>query len=122
MATRSTSLTAVTAGPATPVVFIIAAFAVVGLGQGGAIALVADLIISSAPAEKTGSVSAAQEVSAELGSALGIAAGGAAGTAIYRASLTGSMPPEIDGGSADTALSSSVNTVSRRTRVVARIL
>ncbi|GAB3711392.1 MFS transporter [Nocardiopsis nanhaiensis] len=99
-------LMAVTVGPDTPLPIVIAAMSVLGFGQGLAFALVTDLIVSSAPTEKTGSVSAAQEVSGELGHALGIAAGGAVGTVVYRAWLESVMPAEVPESAADTALSS----------------
>lgn len=104
IATAGAVLLAVAVGPSTPIGLILAAISVVGFGQGVAFALVVDLIISSAPSEKTGSVSAAQEVSAELGGALGIAAGGAVGTVVYRARLEGAMPSEVPEAAANTAL------------------
>lgn len=104
LATAGAVLLAVTVGPSTPIGLILAAISVVGFGQGVVFALVVDLIISSAPSEKTGSVSAAQEVSAELGGALGIAAGGAVGTVVYRAWLDGAMPSEVPEAAASTAL------------------
>lgn len=71
-----------------------------------AMALVVDLIISSAPPGKTGSVAAAQQISGELGTALGIALSGTVATAVYRSSLASAMPLEVPGPAADTALSS----------------
>lgn len=106
IATAGAAMLAVTAGPDTPIMLILAAISVVGFGQGIAFALIVDLIISSAPSEKTGTVSAAQEVSAELGGALGIAAGGAVGTVVYRAWLEGTIPTEVPRAAADTALAS----------------
>lgn len=99
-------LLAATASPETSLVMIIASLSVTGFGQGAAFALVVDLIISSAPEEKTGSVTAAQEVSAEFGAALGIAAGGAVGTVVYRTALEAAMPAEMPGSVAESALSS----------------
>ncbi|MDS1272584.1 hypothetical protein RIF23_20045 [Lipingzhangella sp. LS1_29] len=93
--------------PDTTLLLIIAGISVVGLGHGVAMALVVDLIVSSAPAEKTGSAAAAQEVGGELGTALGIAAGGAVGMTVYRASLSASMPA----GVSDTAATSALNSV-----------
>src|SRR5699024_1098012 len=83
-----------------------AGLSVIGLGQGAAMALVSDLIISNAPKHKTGSAAAAQEVGGELGSALGIAAGGAISMIIYRAALNQSMPTEVPDAAADTAATS----------------
>ncbi|MET3861447.1 DHA2 family multidrug resistance protein-like MFS transporter [Dietzia sp. 2505] len=72
--------------------WLVAAVSLSSLGQGVAMALISDLILSSAPEEQTGSAAAAQEVGGELGTALGIAAGGAIGLAVYRAALSG-VPP-----------------------------
>ncbi|WP_207943323.1 MFS transporter [Actinomadura sp. KC345] len=99
-------LLAAVTGPGAPLPLLVTAISVVGLGQGAAMALVSDLIISSAPAEQTGSAAAAQEVGGELGTALGIAAGGAVGMLVYRASLDGSMPAGTSEAAASTALSS----------------
>lgn len=86
---------ALLAGPDVPLALLIGMFSVVGLGQGSAAALVSDLIISGAPAEKAGSAAAAQEVSGELGTALGTAAGGAIGMLAYRLTLGQSMPSSV---------------------------
>ncbi|GAB3659164.1 MFS transporter [Glycomyces tarimensis] len=85
---------------------LIGAFSIVGLGQGAAIALVSDLIISGAPAEQTGSAAAAQEVGGELGNALGVATGGAVGILVYRAALADAVPPEVSDEAVQEARSS----------------
>jgi DHA2 family multidrug resistance protein-like MFS transporter len=89
-----------------PLPLIVGSIAVVGGGHGVAMALVIDLIIASAPPEKTGSIAAAQQIGGELGTALGIAASGAVGMAIYRTSLTTAMPSDVPENAADAALSS----------------
>lgn len=99
-------LLAVLAGPGASLPMVVAAVSVIGLGQGAAMALISDLIISNAPKHDTGSAAAAQEVGGELGSALGIAAGGAISMIIYRASLSQSMPPEVPDTAAETATTS----------------
>ena len=91
-------------GMTTPI--LVAALSVMGLGLGAAMALISDLIISSAPERSTGSAAAAQEVGGELGSALGIAAGGAVGMVMYRTSLAETMPSEVPETAAHTALGS----------------
>ncbi|MEU6646895.1 MFS transporter [Saccharomonospora sp. NPDC046836] len=91
-------------GAALPV--LVGAISLIGFGQGGAMALISDLIISSAPAEKTGSAAAAQEVGGELGSALGVAVGGAVGMLAYRASLTSNLPADAPETAAAAAQSS----------------
>ncbi|TLF93545.1 MFS transporter [Nocardia cyriacigeorgica] len=85
----------VVAGANLPLPLLVAAISVVGSGQGMAGALVSDLIVSSAPAAKTGSAASAQEVGAELGTALGIAAAGVAGLVAYRGYLTGNLPAAV---------------------------
>ncbi|TDP30824.1 MFS transporter [Nocardia ignorata] len=71
-------------GSGLPLPALVAAIALVGFGQGTAGALISDLIIASAPTEKTGSAASAQEVGGELGTALGIAAAGVASVVAYR--------------------------------------
>ncbi|GAB3846774.1 MFS transporter [Micromonospora andamanensis] len=95
----------VVTGTGAPLPLLVAAISVTGLGHGAAIALVSDLIISSAPAGQTGSAAAAQEVSGELGTALGVAAGGAIGMVVYRTSLSGTLPPELPQTAARSATS-----------------
>ncbi|MGW0050144.1 MFS transporter [Nocardia cyriacigeorgica] len=99
---------AVFSGPSTPLAFLVAAISVVGLGQGMAGAMVSDLIISSAPAAKTGSAASAQEVGGELGTALGIAAAGVVGVVAYRGYLSGNLPADVS-DSAGRMLQSSVH-------------
>ena len=106
VATGGAVLLAVAAGPGASLLMVVAAISVVGLGHGTAMALVMDLIISSAPAEKTGSVAAAQQVAGELGTALGVAAGGAVGMAVYRVSMADAIAPAVPAAAADSALAS----------------
>ncbi|MFC4126387.1 MFS transporter [Nocardia rhizosphaerae] len=87
---------AVLAGAQAPLPFVVATIALVGLGQGLAGALVSDLIIASAPEEKTGSAASAQEVGGELGAALGIAAAGVVGILAYRHRLSTHLPDTLD--------------------------
>ncbi|MGQ4271860.1 MFS transporter [Nocardiopsis changdeensis] len=58
----------------------------VGLGPGAA--LVADIVIGSAPAERAGAAASMSETSGELGIALGIALIGSLSAAVYRAGVT----------------------------------
>lgn len=94
------------ADPGTPVGLLAAVFTLVAFGQGAAMALVSDLVISSAPTEQTGSAAAAQEVGGELGTALGIAAGGAVGMFVYRMSLSDGMSAEVSAADVSAARSS----------------
>lgn len=99
-------LMAAASAPEAPLWAVVTAISVVGLGQGMAMALAMDLIISSAPAEKTGSVAAVQEVGGELGTALGVAAGGAVSVVVYRAAVSAAMPSAVPEATAAAALSS----------------
>jgi MFS transporter, DHA2 family, multidrug resistance protein len=65
---------------------------IAGLGQGAAMAIASDLIISTAPMERAGSAASMQEVAGEMGTALGIAIGGAVGMLAYRTILTATAP------------------------------
>lgn len=96
-------LLALTVTPDAPLLAQVAGVALVGLGMGPAMALLSDLIISSAPEHKSGSAAAAQEVSGELGSAMGIAAAGALALVMYRTYLTGRIPPHTPPEAAETA-------------------
>ncbi|WP_434080447.1 MFS transporter [Sanguibacter sp. Z1732] len=96
-------LLALTATPDAPLLAQVAGIATVGLGMGPAMALLSDLIVSSAPESKAGSAAAAQEVSGELGSAMGIAAAGALALVMYRTYLTGRVPPHTPPEAAEAA-------------------
>lgn len=104
IATLGAGLLLLAATPSAPLAFIVISIAVIGGGHGVAMALVVDLIITSAPPEKTGSVAAAQQISGELGAALGIATSGAVSMAIYRASLSVTMPSDVPETAVATAL------------------
>lgn len=84
---------AAVANPGASSAALAAAAAVIGLGQGLALALVSDLIISTAPPEQAGSAAAVQEVGGELGAAAGIALGGTVAIVTYRASVGSGLPP-----------------------------
>ncbi|GAA4902901.1 DHA2 family multidrug resistance protein-like MFS transporter [Stackebrandtia albiflava] len=86
---------AVLSGDGVALWLLVAAISVIGLGQGAAVGLMSDLIISHAPADKTGSAAAAQEVGGELGTAAGIAVGGAVGVVAYREALADTMPADL---------------------------
>lgn len=74
---------------------LLVGISVIGLGQGLAVALVSDWIISGAPEEKSGSAAAIQEVSGELGVAMGIAISGVVSFAAYRSSLSTALPLDL---------------------------
>ncbi|ROR73324.1 MFS transporter [Bogoriella caseilytica] len=97
-------LTAVATSASSSIPSIMGLFAVAAVGQGMAFALLSDMIISSAPAERAGSAAAAQEVSGELGTAAGIAIGGAIGLLVYRTQLARTMPDGVPDSERESAL------------------
>jgi len=93
---------------------LITGFVIASLGFGPQGVLVTDLVVSSAPPEKTGSASAMSETSGELGIALGVAIMGSIGTAVYRTQLGNSMPealPEDVRAAAHDTLAGALNVV-----------
>lgn len=75
----------------------------VGLGVGLAMTLAGDAVISAAPPDKAGSVSAVTETANELGVVLGIAVLGSLLTAVYRDGLTlpSSVPDDVRAAATD---------------------
>jgi MFS transporter, DHA2 family, multidrug resistance protein len=69
-------------------------------------ALVANLILGSAPPEKAGSAAAISETGGEFGVALGIATLGSLATAVYRDQIADTIPPSIPTAAAATARNS----------------
>jgi DHA2 family multidrug resistance protein-like MFS transporter len=74
------------------------------VGTAPGIAIVADLVVSAAPQERSGAASALSETASEFGGALGIALLGSLATFLYRTALSGTMPMGIPVGSMETAL------------------
>jgi MFS transporter, DHA2 family, multidrug resistance protein len=64
-------------------------------GIAPAFTLATDLIVGTAPPERAGAASAISETSAELGGALGIAVLGSIGAAVYRRTITATIPSGI---------------------------
>ena len=81
--------------PSTGVETMVTAFVVFSLGLAPVITLATDLIVGSAPRERTGAASAISETSAEFGGALGIAILGSIGIAVYRGSLDDGLPAAV---------------------------
>jgi MFS transporter, DHA2 family, multidrug resistance protein len=75
------------------------------IGSAPMMALSMDLIVASAPQEKSGQAAAMSETSGELGVSIGIAVLGSVGTAVYRNHVAGSLPaglpPEAAAATAD---------------------
>ncbi|MCG6497146.1 MFS transporter [Kitasatospora sp. A2-31] len=90
-------------GAHSPLALVLTAAGVLAAGTVGTMTLTADLVVSSAPAERAGAASATSETAVELGSSLGIALLGAAGAAVYRSQLDGGLPQGVDGELARTA-------------------
>ncbi|TKG72730.1 MFS transporter [Prauserella endophytica] len=83
---------------------VIAGFAFVYLGLGAIAALGTDIVVSAAPAERSGSAAALSETVQELGVAAGVALLGSLTTAIYRAMAE--APPGMPPAAAATATDS----------------
>jgi DHA2 family multidrug resistance protein-like MFS transporter len=74
------------------------------LGTAPVIAIVADLVVSAVPKEKSGAAAALSETASEFGGALGIALLGSLATYVYRSTLGATMPRGISFGTAQAAL------------------
>jgi MFS transporter, DHA2 family, multidrug resistance protein len=68
-----------------------------------------DLVVGSAPPDRTGSAAATSETAAELGMAMGIATLGTAGTAVYSSRIANAMPAGIPTDAAAAARDSFAN-------------
>ncbi|MFB4317220.1 MFS transporter [Actinomadura sp. 21ATH] len=79
---------------------MIAGFAIVYLGLGVIAALGTDIVVGSAPSEKSGSAAALSETVQELGIAVGVALLGTLTTAIYRSRIE--IPSGLSPSAADT--------------------
>ncbi len=86
-------------GPAALVI----AFAISASGAGPLLSLGINLVVSSAPPEKAGTVSAMPQISNEMGYALGIAVVGTVGTLVYRMRFADSAPAGLPADTARTA-------------------
>ncbi|WP_405998306.1 MFS transporter [Streptomyces sp. NBC_00829] len=81
---------------------LLAGAAVMGCGIVTVMALVSDLALASAPAEKAGSAASLLETGQEFGGALGMAVLGSIGTAVYRGDLADSAPQGVPAGALET--------------------
>lgn len=78
----------------------------VGLMAAGMVAaktLTAEIVVTSAPAERAGASAAISETASELGSALGFAVLGSIGSAVFRHDMLGVNPTGIPAGALDAA-------------------
>src|SRR5690606_21974393 len=83
------------------VLLLMAGSVVMGLGVMPMMILGTDMVVGSAPPEKTGAASAVSETASELGMALGVAVIGSIGMAVYRATLARALPPGVDAAALD---------------------
>ena len=74
------------------------------IGSAPGVAIVADLVVSAAPQERSGAASALNETASEFGGALGIALLGSLATLAYRSCLGGTVPAGISADATETAL------------------
>jgi MFS transporter, DHA2 family, multidrug resistance protein len=77
---------------------------VFSIGTAPCTSIIADLIVSAAPQEQSGSASALSELASELGGALGIALLGSLVTVVYRSALGASVPAALHGEALERAL------------------
>lgn len=84
---------------------LMAGFLIFCFGLSPVFTLTTDLVIGSAPPERAGAASGLSETSAEFGGALGIAVLGSILTAVYRSTMTGSIPAEASSAAAEAARS-----------------
>jgi MFS transporter, DHA2 family, multidrug resistance protein len=85
---------------------LVIASVIISLGLAPVFGLTTELIVGSAPPERSGAASGISETGAELGGALGLALLGSIGVAIYRGevsdSLPGGLPAEVANAARDT--------------------
>ncbi|HYH11512.1 MAG TPA: MFS transporter, partial [Thermomicrobiales bacterium] len=74
---------------------LVAGQAVMSVGFGPTVILGIDMIVGAAPPERAGAASAISETSQEFGFAIGVAILGSIGTAVYRRSLTDTIPEGV---------------------------
>ncbi|MET9290821.1 MFS transporter [Streptomyces sp. NPDC003077] len=101
---------------------VVIAFVVTNLAINVVWALSYDQIMSAAPPERAGTASGAAETGNELGIALGVALSGSLGTAVYHATVSGSLPAGLsprDAGTAADTLAGAVSLAERLPEEVA---
>jgi DHA2 family multidrug resistance protein-like MFS transporter len=95
---------------------LVVASVVVALGLAPVFTLATDVVIGSAPVERAGAAAAISETSSEFGGALGIAVLGSIGAAVYRGTMTATLPASVAPDVAEAARSTlaSAATVAER--------
>ncbi|CAL9373018.1 Multidrug efflux pump LfrA [Nocardiopsis dassonvillei] len=84
-------------GPGGGMALFMTGSVVMVLGAQPLLALSTDLVVASAPPERTGTASGMAETGAEFGAALGIAVFGSLGAAVYGARIGGLLPEGLPG-------------------------
>ncbi|MFY7067054.1 MFS transporter [Nocardiopsis changdeensis] len=90
-------------GPASGLVLFMTGAVVGILGAQPLLALSTDMVVSSAPPERTGTASGMSETGAEFGAAMGIATFGSLGAAIYASRVGGLLPEGLSAEEAESA-------------------
>lgn len=83
---------------------LVLANVVFALGVSPCTAIIADLVVSAAPLERSGAASALSEVASEFGGALGIALLGSLATLRYRSTLAATIPRGLTSAVVETAM------------------
>jgi DHA2 family multidrug resistance protein-like MFS transporter len=83
---------------------LVLANVVFSLGVSPCTAIIADLVVSAAPLERSGAASALSEVASEFGGAMGIALLGSLATLLYRSALGATMPKGLPASVVETAM------------------
>ncbi|NED97431.1 MFS transporter [Phytoactinopolyspora alkaliphila] len=91
------------------VALLVAGVTVFAFGIVPLLALGTDMVVSSAPPEKTGSAAATAETGSEFGMAMGIASLGTVGTAVYSSQIADTIPAGVPEPAADVARDSFAN-------------
>lgn len=83
---------------------VVGANVVFALGVSPCTAIIADLVVSAAPLERSGAASALSEVASEFGGAAGIALLGSLATLLYRSTLSATLPQGLPAATVETAM------------------
>jgi DHA2 family multidrug resistance protein-like MFS transporter len=84
--------------------FLVLGNTLFSVGSGPGTTIIADLLVSAAPPERSGAASALNETASEFGGALGIALLGSLATFLYRSALSGTVPRDTPVSAVETAL------------------
>ncbi|MER6103315.1 MFS transporter [Streptomyces sp. NPDC001832] len=85
------------------IALVVTGYAIAFAGTSPMGVLSTELVVGSAPPEKTGSAAAMSETNGEFGIAMGVAVLGSVGAAVYGGRMDDNMPAGVPAGTADTA-------------------